>query len=136
MNPVIVRKLASGTKSVLSNKYVLIGILAILALWFFKKRIKKTVKAFKEERFDSDETKDVNQLAQQYRSASNPSGFSWMIDWDGTNEDAIEKLAYQTKGAFERTSQAYKDKFDETLTDRMRTELDTEAFQNWKNIID
>lgn len=136
MNPVVVQKLAKGAKSVLSNKYVLLGLLVIVLVLFFKNRIKRAFRAIKEESFDANETKDVNQIAQQYRSASNPSGFSWMIDFDGTDEDSIRNLAFQTKGAFERVSQAYNDKFDETLTDRMRNELDTESFQNWKSIID
>lgn len=136
MNPVIVAKVAQGAKKVFTNKYVVIAIIVIISFWLLKGGIKKTIRYFKERSFDKNETKDVNQIAQQYRAASNPSGSDWMIDWDGTDEDQIEKLAFQTKGSFENVAKAYKQKFDETLTDRMRKELDADEFQNWRNIID
>ena len=134
MNPVIMTA-AAGAKKVFSNKYVIIAIIAIISLWLIKGGISKAVRYFKEKNFDKNEAKDVNQIAQQYRAASNPSGTSWMIDWDGTNEDQIEKLAYQTKGNLESVARVYKQKFDETLTDRMRKELDADDFQNWHNIV-
>ena len=134
MNPVIMTA-AAGAKKVFSNKYVIIAIIAIISLWLIKGGISKAVRYFKEKNFDKNEAKDVNQIAQQYRAASNPSGSDWMIDWDGTNEDAIELLAHQTKGHLESVARVYKQKFDETLTDRMRKELDADDFQNWHNIV-
>lgn len=134
MNPVITT-VAAGAKKVFTNKYVIIAIIAIISLWLIKGGISKTIRYFKEKNFDKNEAKDVNQIAQQYRAASNPSGSSWMIDWDGTDEDAIELLAHQTKGHLESVARVYKQKFDETLTDRMRKELDTDDFQNWHNIV-
>lgn len=135
MNPKLISVASSGAKKALSNKYVVIAIVAFIVLFFLKGRVKKAIRNYKEKKFDKNETADVNQLAQQYRSASNPSGVSWMIDFDGTDEDAIEKLAFQTKNHFNAVASAYKQKFDETLTDRMRAELDTDEFQNWHNII-
>jgi ABC-type Na+ efflux pump permease subunit len=134
MNPLLITA-AAGAKKVFSNKYVLIAIIAIISIWLIKGGISKAIRYFKEKSFDKNEAKDVNQIAQQYRAASNPSGTSWMIDWDGTSEDQIEKLAYQTKGHLESVARVYKQKFDETLTDRMRKELDTDDFQNWHNIV-
>lgn len=136
MNPLIVQKVASGAKKVFTNKYVIIAIIVIISLWILKGGITKLIRAYKEKQFDKNEAKDYNQLAQQYRAAANPSGSDWMIDWDGTDEDAIERLGYQTKGHLASVAAVYKQKFHETLTDRLRKELDTDEFQNWRNIVD
>ena len=136
MNPIVLAKVAQGAKKVLTNKYVIIAIVVIISFWLLKGGVKKAVRFFKEKQFDKNEAEDVNQIAQQYRAAANPSGLSWMIDWDGTNEEAVERLGYQTKGRLDSVARVYKQKFDETLTDRMRKELDTEEFQNWRNIVD
>ena len=135
MNPKLISVATTGAKKVFSNKYIFIGMIVLIILFFLKGRIKKVIKNYNEKQFDKNETTDINQLAQQYRSASNPSGSSWMIDFDGTDEDAIEKLAFQTKNHFTDIASAYKQKFDETLTDRMRAELDSDEFKNWHNII-
>lgn len=132
MNPKLITVTA---KKVLGNKYIMIGIITLIVLFFLKGKIKRLIQNYNESQFDKNETTDVNQLAQQYRSASNPSGSSWMIDFDGTDEDAIEKLAFQTKDHFTDVASAYKQKFNETLTDRMRAELGSDEFQNWHNII-
>ena len=134
MNPALIT-VATGAKKVFSNKYVIIAIIAIISLWLIRGGVKKLIRSWREKQFDKNEAKDVNQIAQQYRAASNPSGSNWMIDWDGTDEDAIELLAHQTKGHLESVARVYKQKFDETLTDRMRKELDTDDFQNWHNIV-
>ena len=136
MNPIVIQQVAKGAKKVFTNKYVIIAIIVIISFWLLKGGVKKAVRFFKERNFDKNESKNVNQIAQQYRAAANPSGTSWMIDWDGSDEDQIEKLGYQTKGSFESVARAYKQKFDETLTDRMRKELGTDDFQNWRNIVD
>lgn len=132
MNPLVIK---SATK-IITNKYVLTTIIVLVAYLFLKGRIRKVIRKFREKSFDKNEAKDVNQIAQQYRAASNPSGISWMIDLDGTNEQAIDRLGYQTKGSFESITDAYKLKFSESLTDRMRKELDADRFQNWRNIVD
>ena len=136
MNPVIASKAASGIKKVFTNKYVVIAIVVIVSFWLIRGGVRKVIRHFKEKQFDKNEHKDFNQIAQQYRSAANPSGADWMIDWDGTDEDAIEVLAHQTKGHLDSIARVYKQKFDETLTDRLRKELDTDDFQNWRNIVD
>jgi len=45
----------------------------------------------RQRRFNKNEGRDINQIAQQYRSAVNPSGISWIINVDGTDELEIEK---------------------------------------------
>lgn len=136
MNPKAAQVIAAGAKKVLSNKYVLITLLVLIVLLILRKRIKKVVRNRQEKKFDKKEAKNVNQLAHQYRSASNPSGVSWMIDFDGTDEDLMMDLALQSKGGYKLIADAYKQKFDESLTDRVRSELDTEDFQKWRYIID
>ena len=136
MNPIVMQKVAVGAKKALSNKYVLIAIAVIVGYLFFRGKIKAFFKKRREAEFDKNEHKDANQIAQQYRSASNPSGVNWMIDMDGTKEEAIDRLAYQTKGIFPQVTEAYKLKFDETLTDRMRKELSSKELQNWRNIVE
>ncbi len=128
--------LTKTTKKVLKNKYVMTAIISIVAFFFLKGTVKKLIRKYRESRFDKNETNDVNQIAQQYRAAANPSGISWLIETDGTDEAAVERLGYQTKDKMESVATAYKQKFDETLTDRMRKELNPDEFQDWKNIID
>ncbi len=135
MQKLIITKITQGTKKILSNKYVVIGIIVFITLFILRGGIRKIITRIREKKFNKNETKNVNQIAQQYRAASNPSGANWMINWDGTHEDQIEKLAYQTKGYLKPIADAYKLKFQETLTDRMRKELDAEDFQNWYNIV-
>ena len=132
MNPLLLLQ----AKKVLSNKYVIMTIVLIAVIFLARGGIKKFIKARNENKFNKNETKDANQLALQYRTASNPSGNSWMIDFDGTDEDSIEKLAYQTKGILKNVADAYKLKFEETLSDRMSKELDGKELQNWRNIVD
>lgn len=119
-------------KKIFSTKGVLI-VIGIIAAYFV---VKKLYRSYNESRFDKDETERANQLALQYRNASNPSGFKNMIDYDGTSTDTIlEKLSYQTKGIFKKVADAYKLKFDETLSDRMTNELSTSELNEWNNIV-
>ena len=126
---------AKAAKKVWSIKPVRILIIVLIAWLFLRRPVKKFFKKIREKKFDKAEHKDVNQLAQSYRAASNPSGISWMIDFDGTDEDAIEILARQTKGSLEEVASAYRQKFDEALTDRLRKELDSDDFQKWRDIV-
>ncbi|NQY09821.1 MAG: hypothetical protein HRT71_09950 [Flavobacteriales bacterium] len=135
MNPLVIKTFLTGLKKVFSNKYVLLTIAALFVLFLTRNKIKKIFIKRNEDKFDKEETEDFNQIAQQYRSASNPSGIEFLIDADGTDEEAIERLAYQTKGNFQQIADGYNMKFDETLTDRMRKELDSDEFQQWYNII-
>ena len=135
MNPIAVASIAKGATSILSNKKVQIAILIIIAYMILKKKIGKVIWKYRQNKFDKNEGDIVNQLAQQYRAAANPSGIAWMIDLDGTNEGEIEKLGYQTKGKLQQIANAYRLKFEESLTDRMRKELSAKDFQNWRNIV-
>ncbi len=122
-------------KKAATNKYVIAIVLVVLLLLISKKAISKTVQKIRERKFDKNEAANVNQIAQQYRSVSNPSGISWMIDFDGTDTDQIDSLAHQSKRNFPEIAKAYRLKFGEGLTDRMRAELSNQDFTNWQNII-
>ena len=138
MNPAIAiaaKNAWEGTKKALSNKYVRIALILIALIFLFRRAIGSMIEKIRENIFNKKEHKDVNLLAQQYREALNPSGADWMIDFDGSDEPAIERLAYQTKGFLKEVSEAYRLKYNEGLVDRLRKELSAEELQNWRNIV-
>ncbi len=135
MNPLVIAQALKGAGSFFSNRKVQIAILIIILYFIFKKKIKQLIRNYKQRKFNKNEAQDINQLAQQYRAAANRSGIEWMINFDGTNTDIINNLAFQTKGRFQEVADAYRLKFEESLTDRMRKELSTNDFQNWWNIV-
>jgi pyruvate-formate lyase-activating enzyme len=136
MNPLLIAQAAQSTKSFFSNRKVQIVLLVIVLYFIFKKKIKRLIHNIKQRRFDKNEAQDVNQIAQQYRSAANPSGISWMINADGTDEREIERLGYQSKGKLQPIADAYRLKFEQSLSDRLRKELSPKEFQDWRNIVD
>ena len=135
MNPVIIATVVKGLKSFFTNRTVLTVIAIIVIVLILKKKIKKGVRKYKEKQFDKNEFQDPNLLVQQYRSASNPSGINWLINTDGTEEAEILNLAYPTNGQKTAVSEAYQNKYAETLTDRLKSELSTKDFDHWKNIV-
>ncbi|GAA4276284.1 hypothetical protein [Aquimarina mytili] len=136
MNPLVVAQGISSAKSFFSNRKVQIVLLLIVLYFIFKKKIKRFLDNRRLQKFQKDEGSIINQLAQQYRAAFNPSGISWMINFDTTKTQAIERLAYQTKGRFQAIANAYELRYKELLTDRLRRELSADEFQNWQNIVD
>ena len=136
MNPLVIAQAAKTTTNFFSNRKVQIVLLILVLLFIFKKKIRLWLKKRRQDKFDQNEARDVNQLAQQYRSAANPSGIAWMINADGTDEDEIERLGYQSKGILQPIANAYKLKFEESLSDRLRKELSPKEFQQWRNIVD
>lgn len=134
MKPIFV-KIASGAKKLLKKKPFWVVVALIIAFVFIRKMVKKISRNIKEKQFDNEEHKDFNMLVQQYRAAMNPSGYEWMISWDGTDEDAIKRLGYQTKGYLKEISELYRQKFGEALTDALRRELEADEFQEWYNIV-
>ena len=135
MNPLILTKILQKGKQIFSNRNVQLGLIILLVALVFKGSIQTVIRKVRENHFDKNEPEMVNQLAQQYRAAVNPSGVSWMVGIDGTKDKAIELLAYRTKGKLNEVLKAYREKFDETLTDRLRQELSVKAYQNWLNIV-
>lgn len=135
MNPLLLLQAGKTATSILSNRKVQIAIVVVILYFIFRNRIKAVIRRYRERKFDRNEGNYINQLAQQYRAAANPSGISWMQNFDGTSSNEIKNLAFQTKGRLQAVADAYQLKFNESLTDRMRKELSAAEFQNWWNIV-
>ena len=128
----------------LKNRSVRIG-LAILLLLVIALIIKKAgaqiIKEVKEKQFDKKDQVvkgvDIKYLVLQYLNAMNPSGISWMTDFDGTNTESIMSLALKTRGVFNKVNLAYKvkDPHGRVLEDALREELSNEDFDKWYNIV-
>lgn len=121
-------------------KIVIVLVIVVVAFILSRKVIKTIIDNARESKFDKNidkkvNGKNVNLIAQSYRSALNPSGTSW-LDWsDGTDEDAIFKLALETKGVLKEVSEGYKAKFGTALVDDLRDELSSEDFAKWQSIV-
>ena len=135
MNPIITKVATQKVIRFLTSKTVLTIIAIVVVIFILRGGIKKWIRNKNQRAFEKKENTPPAQLAQQYRTAFNPSGVSWLINADGTNEEAIEKLAFQTKGQLDEVARAYKERFDELLTDRLRAELSSDEYQNWINIV-
>lgn len=135
MNPIIFSKIIRKGKQIVNNRNVQLVLVIILLAFLFRGSIQSVIRKVRENHFDRNEPEMVNQLAQQYRAAVNPSGVAWLVGVDGTKDKAIELLAYRTKGRLNEVLKAYREKFDETLTDRLRQELSVKDYQNWLNIV-
>lgn len=131
MNPALVK--------IATNKYVIYGtgiLIALLVVYIVFKKFGKSISgAVSDAQFNAIEGTDLGSLIQQYRAAMNPSGVSWLISTDGTDEEAILKLAQQTKGNVDAVFKAYRQKFNSNLTDDLRQELSTEEYETWYEII-
>ena len=73
-------------KKIFSDKRVLLVLGILVVLLLLRKTIKKGIEKIRENKFDRDSTEDPNKLALNARSAVNPSGIGWMVDFDGTDE--------------------------------------------------
>ncbi len=135
MNPILIANVGNGVRKILMNRKVQFAILLLILYWVFKKKIASAIHRYRQNKFDKNEGDIINQLAHQYRAAVNRSGIKWMINFDGTSTTEINALAHQTKGKLQQIANAYKLKFDESLSDRMRKELSASDFQNWWNIV-
>ena len=130
--------LLNTIKKVLSDKRVVFVLIAIVVFFLLKKYIKKGIKKIKENKFDKQSHEDPNKLALNFRSAANPSGFNWMIDMDGTDEDTMLDIGQRIKdlNLQEDVSKAYRLKYDETMEERANKELDGEDLRLFESLID
>ena len=137
MNPLIITQLLGALKKVFTNKKVLVVMFVLLLFFIFRRKVKAFVTKRSQTKFDAQSTEDPNRVALSFRNAANPSGNNWMIDWDGTDEEAFERLARKmnNQGIIQEVSDAYKQKYQETLQDRAMKELDGENLQNYEDII-
>ncbi|UZO79742.1 hypothetical protein NBT05_12365 [Aquimarina sp. ERC-38] len=132
MTPILV---LSTLKNILSNRKVQIVLILLILYWLFKKKIGDFIRRQRQKKFDRNDGDTINQLVHQYRAMANPSGISWMQDFDGTSTSQLLSLAYQTRGKLDLVSKAYQLKFSETLNDRLRKELSASDFQRWNDIV-
>lgn len=130
--------LLNTLKKILSDKRVVFILLGIVLFFLLKKYIKKGIKKIKENKFDKVSHEDPNKLALNFRNSANPSGYDWMIDFDGTDEESMLNIGQRIKdlNLQEDVSKAYRQKFDETLEDRVNKELDGEDLRLFESLID
>lgn len=74
----------------------------------------------------ADERAEVRQ-AMGLRSAMNPSGISWLMWSDGTNEDAISQIASQIQD-LDFVATSYRNLYGEDLLKDLQSELSTSQF--------
>lgn len=137
MNPLIISQILVALKKVFTNKIVLVVVFVLFLYLIFKKKVKDFVNKRSEKKFDEKATEDPNRVALGFRNAANPSGYSWMIDWDGTDEVSFERLARKMKdqGIINEVTKAYQDKYHESLLDRAAKELGGEELKTFDDII-
>lgn len=115
-------------------------IVLIILILIARKTVQKMVENSRENKFDKNDGVisksgiDVNYFVQSYHQALNPSGYSWMESWDGTDEDAIFNLAKNSKGHLTEISRAYKAKYQQSLLDALSSELSTEDLAKWRTL--
>lgn len=111
--------------------YAVKGGLLVLLLWGGKK-------VFDKMRHDAEENKagddPVTQQAMAIRSAMNPSGFEWLHNVDGTNEESIFNTAKGIKN-LEDVIKAYRRLYaGDSLMDDLKREMKPEAYARLLNI--
>lgn len=74
----------------------------------------------------ADQSPEVRQ-AMGLRSAINPSGVSWLMWSDGTNENAIEQIASQISD-LDSVATAYRNLYGKELIKQLQGELDSDRF--------
>lgn len=77
----------------------------------------------------ADERPEVRQ-AMGLRSAMNPSGISWLMWSDGTNEDAIAQIAAQIQD-LDTVARAYRNLYSDDLLKDLQSELSTALFNSF-----
>jgi hypothetical protein len=119
-----------------SVRLISLIIITMLSIVLSRKYLQGVIEKYRENQADnnvekSKNGKNINIIAQAYKNAVNPSGTSWLQWSDGTDEDAIFNLANDTKGSLNEINKAYKNKFQISLVDDLRTELSSNEFNKW-----
>jgi hypothetical protein len=88
----------------------------------------RSIKAFRARNTSAlaDERPEVRQ-AMGLRSAMNPSGISWLMWSDGSNENAIAQIASQIQD-LDTVATAYRSLYSDDLLKDLQKELSTELF--------
>ena len=120
-------------------KYTSIGIIVIIALilayFFLLKPYLEKQNAI--ENSDIDDSKGKAKIyANELRTAINPSGNDWSLEFDGTDEDALYSIATkikQDKVKFVDVASAYYSAYKDDLTIRLQKELDSDELTQFYN---
>ncbi|MBU6158720.1 MAG: hypothetical protein KGP35_06775 [Bacteroidetes bacterium] len=81
----------------------------------------------------ADDSPSVRQ-AMTFRTAMNPSGISWLMSTDGTNEDLIFDTAKQVTN-LDEVSSSYKDLYQSNLLDDLQRELSSEDYSKFLTLV-
>lgn len=81
----------------------------------------------------ADDKPSVRQ-AMTFRTAMNPSGISWLMSTDGTNEELIFDTAKQVTN-LDEVSSNYKDLYQSNLLDDLQRELSSEDYSKFLTIV-
>ncbi len=82
---------------------------------------------------NTDDKPEVRQ-AMSLRSSVNPSGYSWMKSFDTTNVSTVMEIA-KTITNLDKVQKAYKDLYQDNLLDDLQSDLSTNEYEAFLNII-
>lgn len=121
-----------------TKRYILIGVIVLVALvilFFVFRAIKKASDRKQNNNFDAPGTSGLaTQYAHRLRTALNPSGMSWMINTDGTNEKEIMAVADAMKAnkvTMSQVATAYYTAYKDDLAKRLQGDLDSGEFNEF-----
>jgi len=112
---------------------IIIGIATVGGLGFLAYReIKKYLAGKEAGRIEDPAT----QLASRIRTAVNPSGVSWLINTDFTDNASLFNIANEINIAknFNEVAKSYKKMYGESLEERLRTEFNSIEYSKFFDI--
>jgi hypothetical protein len=118
-------------KVVKGNKKWIIAIVAyfILKKWASQAALQKSLEELQENGY-----LNANALATLYDKAINPSGISYLVTMDGTDENAIFELAAKT-GNYKDVADAYRIQYKRELTNDLKSELSGDDYRRYLSIL-
>lgn len=126
--------IVEAAKSKIANKRVqkilVVGSLVVGGIIAGKFILNAIQKNRAQKRFDE----DTVQQAMLLHAAMNPSGISWMMSIDGTNNETFFNVVNEITD-FNQVAKDYKKLYNETLIDRIEKELSTSEYSRFLNII-
>tara|TARA_R110002124_G_scaffold285303_1_gene463665 strand:- start:193 stop:627 length:435 start_codon:yes stop_codon:yes gene_type:complete len=121
--------LAFGSKLIKGNEKYLIAI----ALFFVLKKFANVAaqqKSFSDLQAGETGYLNPNALATLFKQAMNPSGYAFLMDADGTNEELIFELAAKTND-YRSVFDAYTKQYSRNLTTDLVAELSTDDYNKF-----
>lgn len=118
-----------------NQQKIIRGLLIAGGLYMGYRITSKAIKNWRERQTSAlaDENAEVRQ-AMGLRSAINPSGISWLMWSDGTNENAIAQIATQIQN-LDSVSTAYRNLYSSDLIKDLQSELSTNLFNSFLQTI-